>query len=77
MASLQATYDSCEVHLRGLEGLGITADKFGIVMAPIILTKLPSDVRLILTRQHGDNIWDLSKLREYLKNEITARERKK
>ena len=71
---LRFTYDECERHIRGLEALGITEDKFGIVFIPLILSKLEDEVRIALNRKNACQKWTLSNLRKFLKEEITAKE---
>ena len=45
LASLQAFYDSIETHTRGLSSLGKTKDTYGDLLIPIILGKLPMEIR--------------------------------
>ena len=68
-------YDLIEVHCRGLNGLGVTAESYGSILVPVLLSKLPSDIKLIVSRKIEGDSWQLDKLLEVLKNEITARER--
>ena len=72
---LRVLYDSIEAHLRGQQALDVTSDSYGKLMVPILLSKLPEDIRLIIARQKKEVIWSLDNLLEALKEEITARER--
>jgi hypothetical protein len=38
--------DTLNVHVRSLAAQGITSDKFGVILTPVIVSKLPEDVRL-------------------------------
>ena len=38
-------YDKITVNVRGLEALGVRADQYGSFLIPIIMAKLPSEVR--------------------------------
>lgn len=65
--------DKCEAHIRSLAALGLTEETYGLVFAPIIISKLPRFVKLEMHRQNGSKRWTLAALREHLKDEIKAR----
>ncbi len=50
LAGLQLFYDSMENHIRGLESLGRTYNSYGDLLVPIVLGKLPHQVRANLAR---------------------------
>ena len=39
-------YDKIKVNVRGLKALGVRAEQYGSFLIPIIMAKLPSEVRL-------------------------------
>ena len=43
---LRAIYDNVCVNVRGMEALGIGAEQYSSFLIPVIMTKLPVDVRL-------------------------------
>ena len=47
-------HDNAEAHIRSLQSLGISSDTYGFLLAPVLLAKLPSDMRLIITREVAD-----------------------
>ena len=49
--NLWKLYDEVQVHVRSLATLGVDGDSYGLVLAPIILHHLPSEVRLEWARQ--------------------------
>ena len=49
-AELRLICDNVGVNVRGLESLGVTSDKYGSFLIPIIMSKLPPDVRLQIAR---------------------------
>ena len=71
---LEDIYDECEKHIRCLVALGVEEDKFGIVFTPLILSKLPRNIRTQLHRNKGSKPWDLSILRSLMKEELDALE---
>ncbi len=65
--------DSVETHVRGLKALGIDSKQYGSLLVPILMDKLPEEIRLIISRKHKDN-FELTELVEAAKLEIEARE---
>ena len=59
-----------ESYIRGLQSLGQGQDSFGNQLVPVILEKLPADVKRNMTRDHGNNKWQLQDLRQALKRQI-------
>ncbi|CAC5422635.1 unnamed protein product [Mytilus coruscus] len=74
LQSLRNYYDKIETYVRGLESLGQTEDTYGSLLVPIILKKLPGDVRINLTRHHGSTSWQLSDLRQVIFHELNIME---
>ncbi|XP_070548743.1 uncharacterized protein [Ptychodera flava] len=61
-----------EGYIRGLNALGKSDDTFGDLLIPIILEKLPANVRKQISRDKGDEAWTLTSLRESIQREIEA-----
>ncbi|XP_063417007.1 uncharacterized protein LOC134699325 [Mytilus trossulus] len=53
LISLRMFYDKMESLVRGLESLGQTQDSYGNLLVPIIINKLPGEIRKHLAREHG------------------------
>ena len=70
LISLQAFYDSIETHTRGLLSLGKTKDTYGDLLVPIILKKLPMEIRKNLAREHTNAEWTIDELRSAILKEI-------
>ena len=49
LRGLRYLYDSVEAHVRGLWALGVTADSYGSFLTSILMSKLPSEIRLIIS----------------------------
>jgi hypothetical protein len=71
---LQQIYDECEKHIRSLVALGLAEDTFGLVFIPLILSKLPRNIRVQLHRQNGSRKWTLPNLRSLMREELQALE---
>ena len=67
--------DVLNVHVRSLAAQGITSDKFGVILTPIIVTKLPEEIRLEWSRDSEGKEDDLDHLLKFLDTEIKRRER--
>lgn len=74
LSSLQLFYDSVEAHIRGLAALGKPEDAYGAMLVPIILGKLPVDVRRNLAREHGNTEWTIGQLKDAILKEIRVLE---
>ena len=60
--------------MRSLQGLGIKSKNYGSLLAPIILDRLPHQLKLIISRNLKDEIWDLDKILLLINEELRARE---
>ena len=70
--SVKEFYDNLEAYIRGLKALGKCEDNYGDLLIPIILEKLPSQLKTQISREHGDSAWSLKQLREAIYKEIQA-----
>ena len=70
IVSLRMFQEKMESYIRGLQSLGQGQESFGNLLVSIILGKLPADVKRNMTRDRGNNKWQLQDLRQALKKEI-------
>ena len=70
-------YDQIESNLRSLRSIGIEPQSYGCLLVPILKSKLPAEITLILSRKfdENDSVWEISKIMTELKLELLARER--
>ena len=73
-SQLRYIYDKVSVNVRGLEALGVHSEQYGSLLIPIIMSKLPSDVRLQVARTRQKDVWEIKDLLEIIRNEVEARE---
>jgi len=71
---LRTIYDSINVHIRGLESLGITAESYGSLLIQIIMAKMPRDITLRVARKTSEDIWDIDEILEIIRKELEANE---
>ena len=70
LASLRSFYDKMESYIRGLQSLGQSQDSFGTLLVPIILKKLPGEIRTHLAREYGTDNLEMNELRRGILREI-------
>ena len=73
-ASLRYVYDQISVHVRGLASLGISTEQYGSLLIPVVMSKLPNEIRLQVARNTTDEIWKIEELLQTIKKEVEARE---
>ena len=71
---LQFLYNKSSVNVLGLSSLGVTAQEYGSLLIPIIMSKLTNEIRLEIARKSTANVWKIEELLETIKSEIEARE---
>lgn len=72
---LRELYDTLESHVRSLKSLGLPSGSYGSLLSSIIMSKLPQELRLIISREIKDQEWQLDTIMHVLENELEARER--
>ena len=73
VADLQPFYDNVVANVRSLETLGITEQQLEVILTPVLITKLPEDVRVEWSRVSEDREMDLSFAMNFLQNEVMRR----
>jgi hypothetical protein len=72
LSSLRFIYDKISVHVRALASLGVSSDQYGSLLIPIILSKMPGDIRLQIACQTKKDAWKIDDLLQIIKFEIEA-----
>ena len=78
---LREVYDCIEVNIRSLKGLDVPSEHYGPILVSIVMSKIPTDVRLIVTRNmsfvglaKSEEEWKIDDLLKFLEQEIKSRE---
>ena len=71
---LRKLFDEIESNVRSLESLGVETNSYGLLLVPIIMNRLPHQLKLAVSRNVSSDLWDLTELLKIIKLEITARE---
>ena len=75
LSGLRHLYDLIESHVRSLKSLGVTSESYGSLLSSVLLNKLPTELRLIVTRKVSEEEWSLDAILRVIEEEIGARER--
>ena len=72
--SLRYVYDKITVHVRGLASLGVDSEQYGSLLIPIVMAKLPSELRLRIARVAKGSVWKIDELLDVIRQEVEAKE---
>ena len=62
LSGLRNFFDDVTSHVRSLVNLGVESRTYGSLLCPIILEKLPNELRLIISRNDNENNWNFTKI---------------
>ena len=68
--NLRTFYDTCEANIRGLEALGVKTETYGSLLIPILLKKIPEEIRYSIFRADPSADSSLDRLRIAMRQEI-------
>ena len=74
LKGIQHLYDVVESQVRSLKSLGVAAESYGSLLTSVFMNKLPHELRLIVSRQVSEDVWNLEEPMNIIEKEITARE---
>ena len=55
---LRNVYDTLEANIRSLKTLGNKSEQYGSLLVPVMLNKLPQELRLVTSRKFEWDLWD-------------------
>lgn len=73
--NLREFHDICETNIRSLETLGIMTDSYGSLLIPILLKKIPEDIRRLIFRADPLAYSSLDRLGVTIRQDIETREK--
>ena len=50
----------------------IEAKNFGPLLIPVVLSKIPDEIKLIISRKFGKDVWNAEMILEILETELQA-----
>ena len=74
ISGLRKLFDKVENIVGKLKTVSVEPDTYESLIVPLISEKLPNDLKLLIARQFDSDVWSLSKMLEYLKKKIEAKE---
>ena len=75
LRDLRRLYDQSEANIRSLRALGVEPESYGAMLSSVLLSKLPPDLRLIVSRKVSADDLDMESLLKTFEQELAARER--
>ena len=75
ISGLRKLFDKVVNSVRNLKTLSVELGTYVSLLVPLINEKLPNDLKLLSSLQFDSDVWSLSKMLEYLKKEVEAKER--
>ena len=75
LRELRRLYDQSEANIRSLKALGVEPEAYGAMLSSVLLSKLPPELRLIVSRKVAASDLDMGSLLETFEQELNARER--
>ena len=75
LKDLRELYDQAEANIRSLKALGVEPVSYGAMLSSVLLSKLPSDLRLIVRRKVSAEDLNMEAILETFEQELTACER--
>ena len=74
LVSCELFTDKIKINVRSLESLGVKAEQYGSFLIPVIMSRLPAEVRLHVARVSAKDVWEINELLKVIQAEVEARE---
>ena len=71
---LRIIYDKVKINVRGLDSLGVKVEQYGSFLKPVVMSRLPAEVRLHVARVSTKDVWEINELLKVIQAEVEARE---
>ena len=65
-------FDDISCHVCSLKSLGIEPETYGGLLCPVLLSKIPQDLWLIVSRKVSESDWKLDLLMTAIEEELEA-----
>ena len=72
---LRQLYNNIDTHVHSLSSLGVDPDSYDPMLIPVVMSKLPENLKLNITRQFNQDLWDIKLVLESFENELAALEK--
>ena len=75
LRGLRKLYTVVESNVRGLRALRVQSSSNGGLLIPVLISKLPTELHLIISRELKEGEWEFGTMMEIVEREVAARER--
>ena len=72
--TLRKNYNSQETIVRSLTELNVDINSYGTLLINLILERIPSELKAIISRRFKDDVWDLLRLIEIFKSFLQGKD---
>ena len=72
---LRKLYDQVESSVRNLKSLQVDTSGYGALLVPLLIEKLPFNLRQSIAKKFENDIWELQEMLKILKGDLEAKER--
>ena len=72
---LRNIYDKLESYVRSLQNVGVSPDTYGSFLAPVVMSKIPQELRILISRDMPSGEWKLEPLLKIFNTELQLREK--
>ena len=74
VANLRYILDSIIIHFRGLESLGMPSERYGSLLLPIIMNRMPKEITCQVAKKITKEIWPIEEILDIIRSEVEAKE---
>ena len=60
--------------MQGLESLGVTAEQYGSMFIPVVMSNLATEIRVQIARLTSSEVWSIREMLELIRKGVEARE---
>jgi len=71
-SQLRLVYDRISINISGLESLGVSSSQYRSLLIPVIMSKLPPEIRIQVARNTAREVWEMSNLLQVIRQEVQA-----
>ena len=73
ISGLRAMHDLVEGNVRNLSSLDVPSNTYGKLLVHLLIEKIPYSLRLVISSEFDDKVWDLKNILKYFKKEPFAK----
>ena len=75
LEQLRKLYNVTEICIRNLNLLKMDIASYGYLFIPILNERIPEELKILISRNFGNNVWSLEKMLQFFNEELLFKER--